>query len=79
MIPKPEAGSNRPFGVFLRAVVEETPRGGIAIGDGVLDLLLLSQSGLLQGDALAACRVAAGPALILTELKSIVESESLDA
>lgn len=40
---------NLPLGVFSPA--GEQPRGGIAIGDRVLDLRALAQSGLLDGEA----------------------------
>ncbi len=52
---------NLPFGIFRRAGQE--PRGGIAIGDAVVDLALLSGSGLLSGLALEAAQAASGPAL----------------
>jgi fumarylacetoacetase len=52
---------NLPFGVF--SVDDEAPRGGVAIGDEVLDLAALSKAGLLQGEAQAACKATAGPAL----------------
>jgi len=49
---------NLPFGVFRRRGSTEAFRGGIAIGDQVLDLGALAASGLVQGpsrDALRAC------------------------
>ena len=52
---------NLPLGVFSRG--DSTPRGGVAIGDDVLDLLALSASGLLEGDAQVACEAAARPTL----------------
>jgi len=50
---------NLPFGVFRRRGSTEAFRGGIAIGDQVLDLGALAASGLVQGpsrDALRACK-----------------------
>jgi fumarylacetoacetase len=52
---------NLPFGVF--SAEDGARRGGVAIGDEILDLAALSASGLLKGEALAACRAAAGPTL----------------
>ena len=49
---------NLPFGIFRRAGSREGPRGGIAIGDQILDLVALSRAGLLDGlaaEAAAAC------------------------
>jgi fumarylacetoacetase len=51
---------NLPLGNFSK---EGTPRGGIAIGDQILDLAALAQSGLLQGDAQQAALAASGPTL----------------
>src|SRR5690242_11024658 len=52
---------NLPFGVF--SPLAGAPRGGVAIGDEILDLRALSDAGLLEGEALTACRACAGPAL----------------
>lgn len=52
---------NLPLGIF--APPEKTPRGGVAIGDSILDLKRLAVSGLLSGDALIAAKAASGPAL----------------
>lgn len=52
---------NLPLGVFSRS--GESPRGGIAIGDSILDLAALAQSGLLQGHALEAARAASAECL----------------
>ncbi len=52
---------NLPLGVFSRG--DAQPRGGVAIGDEILDLEALRASGLLHGDAQAACEVAAQPRL----------------
>jgi fumarylacetoacetase len=51
---------NLPFGVFSDG---EAARGGVAIGDEILDLAALARAGLLQGEAQAACESAAGPTL----------------
>ncbi len=48
---------NLPLGVF--SLHDSAPRGGVAIGDMVLDLLLLCATGLLEGDALVAAEHAA--------------------
>ncbi len=52
---------NLPLGVFSHA--GETARGGIAIGEMILDLAALAASGLLAGDALEAARAASGETL----------------
>src|SRR3954471_10462551 len=52
---------NLPFGVFSPAA--GAPRGGVAIGDEILDLRALSEAGLLQGEAQAACHACSGPTL----------------
>ncbi|MCJ2185518.1 fumarylacetoacetase [Novosphingobium beihaiensis] len=52
---------NLPLGVFSRE--GEDPRGGIAIGNNILDLAALALSGLLEGEAMAAASAAAAPAL----------------
>lgn len=54
---------NLPLAVFRRQTADEAFRGGAAIGDQVLDLAALAASGLLQGDAQAACLACAQPAL----------------
>ncbi|BCW87620.1 hypothetical protein sos41_07500 [Alphaproteobacteria bacterium SO-S41] len=51
---------NLPFGVFS---VGGAPRGGVAIGDQILDLAAAAQSVLLEGDAKDAARAGAGPEL----------------
>ena len=51
---------NLPLGIFS---IGGAPRGGIAIGDHILDLSLLAGSGLLKGAASAAAKAAAGPSL----------------
>jgi fumarylacetoacetase len=54
---------NLPFGVFRRAGSAEAWRGGIALGDQVIDLAELARGDLLDGLAADACRAAARPAL----------------
>jgi fumarylacetoacetase len=57
---------NLPFGVFAPRGPghdDAAPRGGIRIGDQVLDLRGLAGSGLLAGDALAGAQAAAGSTL----------------
>jgi fumarylacetoacetase len=52
---------NLPFGVFSPAGLG--PRGGVAIGNAILDLKALAGSGLLTGDALVGGEAAAGATL----------------
>lgn len=52
---------NLPLGVFSNA--GGTPRGGIAIGDRILDLAAAVEAGLFRGDAEDAARAAMEPAL----------------
>ena len=49
---------NRPFASFRRAASGEPLRGGVAIGEQVLDLRALADAGLLHGSAqqALACR-----------------------
>lgn len=54
---------NLPFSVFRRAGSAEAFRGGVAIGDQVLDLAALADAGVLQGLALRSARACAGSAL----------------
>lgn len=54
---------NLPFGVFRRRGADEPFRGGVAIGDQVVDLAAVSASGVLDGLAADAARAAAQPAL----------------
>jgi fumarylacetoacetase len=51
---------NLPLGIFSNGA---DPRGGIAIGDQILDLAALAESGLLEGSALEAAIAASGPTL----------------
>jgi fumarylacetoacetase len=50
---------NLPFGVFTSRGGADPPRGGVAIGDQVLDLAALGATGLLQRGARSACDAAA--------------------
>ncbi|MCT2400195.1 fumarylacetoacetase [Novosphingobium mangrovi (ex Huang et al. 2023)] len=52
---------NLPLGVFSRG--GDAPRGGVAIGDMILDLGKLALSGLLKGPAADAAEAAAAPSL----------------
>ncbi|WP_312165753.1 fumarylacetoacetase [Phenylobacterium sp.] len=52
---------NLPLGVF--SPNGAAPRGGVAIGDLILDLSLAARSALLSGEAKAAAKAAAGPTL----------------
>ena len=52
---------NLPFGVF--SPLAGAPRGGVAIGDCILDLRALHAAGLLEGDAQAACHACTGSTL----------------
>ena len=54
---------NLPIAVFRPAQSAEAFRGGIAIGDQVLDLAALHASGLTSGAAQQACHAAAQPTL----------------
>ncbi|VWX62893.1 Fumarylacetoacetase [Burkholderiales bacterium 8X] len=54
---------NLPIGIFVRQDGDSHPRGGVAIGDQVLDLAHLAASGLLAESASAACSVAADATL----------------
>jgi len=54
---------NLPFAVFRRAGSGEAFRGGVAIGDQVIDLAVLAKAGLLMGLAAQAAGACAQPAL----------------
>jgi fumarylacetoacetase len=54
---------NLPFAVFRRKGSNEAFRGGVAIGDQVLDLAAAAASGVLSGDALKAAQAASGEKL----------------
>jgi fumarylacetoacetase len=53
---------NLPLGVFSPPG-DEAPRGGIAIGDAILDLRAAAEAGLFAGAAREAAEAGAGPAL----------------
>jgi fumarylacetoacetase len=50
---------NLPFGVFRRKRSNEAFRGGVAIGDQILDLAAAAQTGLFTGDAATAIQAGA--------------------
>jgi len=52
---------NLPFGVF--SIAGGAPRGGVAIGDCVLDIKAALEAGLFSGEAEVAAAAAAGPTL----------------
>ena len=52
---------NLPLGSF--SPLAGAPRGGIAIGDAILDLRAVREAGLLEGEAAAAAEAASGPNL----------------
>ena len=54
---------NLPFAVCRRVNTEQAFRGGVAIGDQIIDLAALSDAGVLQGLALEAARAASAPSL----------------
>ena len=54
---------NLPFGVFRRRHSAETFRGGVAIGDHIVDLAALARAGLLQGLAQSAAQAASADKL----------------
>ena len=54
---------NLPFGVFRRAHGAEPFRGGVAIGDQILDLAAVANANLFSGDAAQGIRAASLPSL----------------
>jgi fumarylacetoacetase len=54
---------NLPFGVFRRAHGAEPFRGGVAIGDQILDLAAVADANLLSGDAEQGIRAGSLPSL----------------
>jgi len=52
---------NLPFGVFRD---ERGTRGGVALGDRIIDLRALAQSGAISGEALAAAKAGSGETLL---------------
>ena len=54
---------NLPFAVFRRTGSDESFRGGVAIGDKVVDLAWLHRARLLNGEAATACEVGSATTL----------------
>ena len=54
---------NLPFAVFRRSTSQEAFRGGVAIGDQILDLAATAASGALQGLAQQAALAGGGDSL----------------
>ncbi len=54
---------NLPFAIFRRKGNEESPRGGVAIGDYVLDMLAAAKTGVFTGTVQAAADAAGEPTL----------------
>ena len=54
---------NLPFGVFRRRHTMEAFRGGVAIGDQIIDLAALAKAQVFDGDAAAAVRAGSAPTL----------------
>ncbi|MGQ3004443.1 MAG: fumarylacetoacetase, partial [Hydrogenophaga sp.] len=54
---------NLPFGVFRRKGSSEAFRGGVAIGDQVIDLAAIAQAGAVSGPAAQAVNACTGDAL----------------
>ncbi|SNS99789.1 fumarylacetoacetate hydrolase [Noviherbaspirillum humi] len=54
---------NLPFATFRRRGTTDSLRGGVAIGDQIVDLAALSAAGLLQGMAATAAKAGAGSTL----------------
>jgi fumarylacetoacetase len=54
---------NLPFGVFRRAGISEAFRGGVAIGDQVIDLAAVAREGAVSGPAAQAVNACTGDAL----------------
>ena len=54
---------NLPFAVFKRANINEAFRGGVAIGDQVIDLTALSNLGIFDGLAQSGLKACSAPQL----------------
>ncbi|MGN1056781.1 MAG: fumarylacetoacetase [Comamonas sp.] len=54
---------NLPFAIFRRSNTQEAWRGGVAIGDQIIDLAALNQAGVCTGDAALALQAAAQSSL----------------
>ncbi|WP_423460192.1 fumarylacetoacetase [Ottowia sp. VDI28] len=54
---------NLPFAIFRRRGAQESLRGGVAIGDQIVDMAAALKAGVFEGDALPAAQAAAEPTL----------------
>ena len=54
---------NLPFAIFRRQGSNEAFRGGVAIGDQIVDMAAAVKAGVFTGDALEAAQAAAEPTL----------------
>jgi fumarylacetoacetase len=54
---------NLPLGVFRRAGKSDDFRGGVAIGDQILDLAAAVRANIFSGDAAEAAAIASAPTL----------------
>src|SRR5687767_14610029 len=54
---------NLAFGVFRRSGSNESFRGGVAIGDQIVDFALANTAGVFSGDAARAAQTCAQPTL----------------
>jgi fumarylacetoacetase len=54
---------NLPFGIFRRRGSDEPFRGGVAIGEQIVDLAAVTESSVFGGEVAAAASAAAGPTL----------------
>jgi fumarylacetoacetase len=68
---------NLPFAVFRRSGSDEAFRGGVAIGDQLVDLARLNRSSLLSGDAATACEAASASTLNAFMAKGTAASSAL--
>ena len=68
---------NLPFAVFRRAGSDESFRGGVAIGDHIVDLARLHRAQLLNGDALLACEAASATTLNALMAKGLKAASAL--
>lgn len=70
-----------PFAVFHRQGSAESFRGGVAMGDPIVDLAALAQSGVLKGEAAVAAQVGAQDqlnALMALPRRQGVKSETIE-
>ena len=68
---------NLPFAVFRRTGSDEPFRGGVAIGDQIVDLARLHRARLLSGDAAVACEAAAATTLNALMAKGFAAQSAL--